>query len=238
MEDGRGKETDPGCALEMGPRALKGDHAVLTPRIPPRPLQPAPRCQVFDAAVVKRVDPALGLLLELPASPAPAPAFAHVSNLSDERVDKPEKAFRPGQAVRARVIGFRLVDGLALVSLKESVLKQQVRPGLAPRTGQAGAQAGRSAGLLGHELRALQAAGQAFPLSRAPCALRSPSPSKVYSIKDLAPGQPLQGTVLSVDPERGLVLQVKHGRALAHRHAPHMHSALPRPWPADVFGHL
>jgi rRNA biogenesis protein RRP5 len=75
---------------------------------------------------VRRVDPALGLLLELPSQPVPAPAFAHVSNLGDARVERPEKLFRPGQKVAARVIGFRLVDGLALTSLKESVLKQQV----------------------------------------------------------------------------------------------------------------
>jgi hypothetical protein len=75
---------------------------------------------------VRRVDPALGLLLQLPMEPLPAAAFAHVSNLSDGRLERPEKAFKPGQAVRARVIGFRLVDGLALASLKPSVLEQQV----------------------------------------------------------------------------------------------------------------
>lgn len=93
--------------------------------------------EVFDAAVVRRVEPALGLFLELPRAAAAAaeagaeaqaaPAFAHVSNLADGRVERVDKAFKVGQAVRARVIGFRLVDGLALVSLKPSVLKQQVR---------------------------------------------------------------------------------------------------------------
>lgn len=82
---------------------------------------------MFDKAIVQRVDPALGLLLQLPASPAPAPAFAHVSNLGDVRIEKVDKAFKVGQEVKARVIGFRLVDGLALVSLKPSVLSQQVR---------------------------------------------------------------------------------------------------------------
>jgi len=83
--------------------------------------------QVFESAVVRSIDPALGLLLELPSEPVPAPAFAHVSNLADARVARPEKVFKLGQAVAARVIGFRLVDGLALVSLKPSVISQQVR---------------------------------------------------------------------------------------------------------------
>jgi hypothetical protein len=87
------------------------------------------RTQIFDAAVVRRVDPVLGLLLELPMDPTPAAAFAHVSNLADGRVDKPEKAFKAGQKVKARVMGFRLVDGLALVSLKPSVIAQQVGAG-------------------------------------------------------------------------------------------------------------
>ncbi|GBF92560.1 hypothetical protein Rsub_05174 [Raphidocelis subcapitata] len=111
--------------------------------------------EIFDAATVRRVDPALGLLLQLPTSPSPAAAFAHVSNLADGRTERPEKVFKPGQAVRARVVGFRLVDGLALVSLKPSVLSQQV-----------------------------------------------------YSMKDLQPGQLLEGTVVASDPERGLVLQI------------------------------
>jgi hypothetical protein len=39
--------------------------------------------QVFDAAVVQRLEPGLGVLLMLPMEPVPAPAFAHISNLVD-----------------------------------------------------------------------------------------------------------------------------------------------------------
>lgn len=85
--------------------------------------------QVFDDAVIKRIDPGLGLLLQLPLQPTPGAAFAHVSNISDgDRVDKLEKRFKVGESVRARVVGFRLLDGLSVVSLKESVIKRQVRP--------------------------------------------------------------------------------------------------------------
>jgi hypothetical protein len=57
------------------------------------------------------------------------PAFAHISNLSDDAAGKKDDTtakFAPGDRVAARVIGFRLVDGLAAVSLKPSVLAQQV----------------------------------------------------------------------------------------------------------------
>lgn len=123
------------CPFPPCPKPLPpsdGSHAE-TPlnASPPRGTPPPP--QIFDAATVRRVDPALGLLLELPASPSPCAAFAHVSNLADGRTERPEKVFKAGQAVRARVIGFRLVDGLALVSLKPSVLSQQV--GAGPRPG-------------------------------------------------------------------------------------------------------
>ncbi len=86
--------------------------------------------QVFEgSAIVRRVEPALGLLLELPLSPKPGAAFVHLSNITDEgkRVEGLAKKYKSGQAVTARVIGFRLLDGLAVASLKESVIKQQVR---------------------------------------------------------------------------------------------------------------
>lgn len=47
-----------------------------------------------------------------------------ISQLSDSRVEKLEKAFKRGQKVRARVIGHRLMDGLAALTLKPSVLDQ------------------------------------------------------------------------------------------------------------------
>ena len=106
--------------------------------------------QIFPAAVVKRVDPNLGLLLDLEA-PAAAAAieendddeddntdkkiitsstatniygYAHISNLADEKIDKVENRYRPGQVVNVRVIGVRPMDGLVAVSLKSSVLEQ------------------------------------------------------------------------------------------------------------------
>lgn len=47
--------------------------------------------EVFESAVVKRVDASLGLVLDLPATDGatPAvPAFAHISALTDTQIDK------------------------------------------------------------------------------------------------------------------------------------------------------
>jgi rRNA biogenesis protein RRP5 len=85
--------------------------------------------QVFEAAEVRRVDPGLGLLLDLdplPGSKPLAPGYAHLSALSDDRLASVEAKFRAGQVVRARVVGFRPVDGLAVVSLKPSVVDQSL----------------------------------------------------------------------------------------------------------------
>lgn len=85
---------------------------------------------IFDSAVVARVDQGLGLLLRLPTEPEPCAGFVHVSNLADgPRLEGGQlaKRFSVGSKVRGRVIGFRLMDALVAMSLKESVLEQQVR---------------------------------------------------------------------------------------------------------------
>ena len=65
-----------------------------------------------------------------PSPLSPPQGFVHISNVSDGRDDAPlDKRYKAGQAVRARVIGFRLVDGLATLSMKKSVLDQQVGGG-------------------------------------------------------------------------------------------------------------
>ena len=89
----------------------------------------------YAAAIIRRIDPSVGVLLELPpASASPAlvghlaaaavMGYAHISDVADEHVDKLEKRFKVGAKVRARVIGHRSLDGVANVSLKPSVLDQ------------------------------------------------------------------------------------------------------------------
>ncbi|KAG1654779.1 hypothetical protein FOA52_007439 [Chlamydomonas sp. UWO 241] len=89
--------------------------------------------QLFEAALVRRVHPGLGLLLELPmegdddSGSSSCSGFVHISNVTDGREDAPlEKSFKAGQSLKARVIGFRLVDGLATLSMKQSVVDHEV----------------------------------------------------------------------------------------------------------------
>lgn len=143
--------------------------------------------QIFESAVVRRVDEGLGLLCELPAEGQGAlplaPGYAHISNLADSKVEdlsqvggccrsmgvvalagqgrsvvphacmappngnaaehtalcaalphlpprppRPPRLlqYRTGQRVRARVLGFRPMDGLAVLSMKPSVVDQSV----------------------------------------------------------------------------------------------------------------
>lgn len=82
---------------------------------------------LVHGCIIRRVDPALGLLVELPSSVPGRPSFggyAHISNVSDEKIDKVEKAFKNGARVDARVIGYRPMDGLASMTLKKSALEQ------------------------------------------------------------------------------------------------------------------
>jgi rRNA biogenesis protein RRP5 len=79
---------------------------------------------VFENAVVHRVDPTLGILVELPLKNFSAAAYIHISNVSDEHVAKLGKKYCVGKKVCARVVGFRVMDGLAIASLKDSVVEQ------------------------------------------------------------------------------------------------------------------
>ncbi|EFJ26457.1 hypothetical protein SELMODRAFT_451250 [Selaginella moellendorffii] len=79
------------------------------------------RGDVIEAARIKRVDPAIGLLLELPATPHVA-GYVNHADVSDVKVDKLEKKFKDGQRVRARIIGFRLMDRMATLTLKPGAL--------------------------------------------------------------------------------------------------------------------
>ncbi|CAM8882388.1 unnamed protein product [Rhodiola kirilowii] len=81
---------------------------------------------IYDASKVVRVDKGLGLLLEIPSAPASVPAYVGIHDLADEEVKKMEKKFKEGSRVRARILGFRHLDGLAMATLKESLLEGSV----------------------------------------------------------------------------------------------------------------
>ena len=108
--------------------------------------------EVYEKATVRRVDPGLGLAIDLPIEASAGlkeskkgknsnpgtqdgeddrdnaaddvyRSYAHISNISDtQKIDDLAKRYKQGQVVKCRVIGFRQVDGLANVSLKPTVV--------------------------------------------------------------------------------------------------------------------
>eukprot|EP00960_Hanusia_phi_P054723 762756-Hanusia_phi.AAC.1 len=85
--------------------------------------------QRFDAAIVRRVDPEVGVLLEVKQGEEDGESlegYVHISNVSDERVEKVEKELAVGKEVACRVIGFSWADGLVNLSMKPSVLAADV----------------------------------------------------------------------------------------------------------------
>ncbi|KAK2076273.1 hypothetical protein QBZ16_001205 [Prototheca wickerhamii] len=85
--------------------------------------------QIFEAAEVRRVLPrGSGLLCALPSASgevAYPPAVVPAAQAGAKGAAL-EEAFKIGDAVRGRVIGFRPMDGLAVLSLRKSVLEQSV----------------------------------------------------------------------------------------------------------------
>ena len=80
--------------------------------------------KTFQTAKIERVDAGQGVALSISDGKNDIAGYAHVSQLSDERVEKVEKKFKIGRSVSVRVIGHRLLDGVVSVSLKSSVMAQ------------------------------------------------------------------------------------------------------------------
>ncbi|TQD85713.1 hypothetical protein C1H46_028765 [Malus baccata] len=74
---------------------------------------------ICDASKVVWVDRGLGLLLEIPSTPVPTPAYyVYISDVAEEDARKLEKKFKQGSRVRVRILGFRHLEGLATGTLK------------------------------------------------------------------------------------------------------------------------
>ncbi|GMH18742.1 hypothetical protein Nepgr_020583 [Nepenthes gracilis] len=91
---------------------------------------------IYDQSTIVRIDKGLGLLLQIPSEPVPSPAYVTMSNVSDEEVQKLEKKFKEGSLVRARILGYRHLEGLAMGILKASAFEgsvfthSDVKPGM------------------------------------------------------------------------------------------------------------
>ncbi|KAK1282151.1 hypothetical protein QJS10_CPB22g01233 [Acorus calamus] len=91
---------------------------------------------IYDNSRIVRVDKRFGLLLELPSIPSPMPSYVSIFDVSDGEVQKLEKKFKVDNLVRVRVLGLRLLEGLAMATLKASALEgsvfthSDVKPGM------------------------------------------------------------------------------------------------------------
>ncbi|MQM05855.1 hypothetical protein Taro_038668, partial [Colocasia esculenta] len=90
---------------------------------------------IYDGAKIVRVDKGIGLLLEIPSTPASSPVYVNMFDIDDE-IQKLEKRFKEGMHVRVRILGMRHLDGLAMGTLKASALEgsvfthSDVKPGM------------------------------------------------------------------------------------------------------------
>lgn len=83
-----------------------------------------PISTIVDSASVIRVEPGLGVYLKLEED---AIGFAHVSRLSDKKVDSLSEltgAYKLGSEHKARILEYNSVDDIYIVSLQPSILQQ------------------------------------------------------------------------------------------------------------------
>lgn len=85
-------------------------------------LQPS---SIIEEAKVVHVEPTMGLFLKLTGSQNPA--FAHISRISDEKIDTLSETtgkYKLETTHRARILGFNPVDAVYNVSLEQKILDQ------------------------------------------------------------------------------------------------------------------
>ncbi|XP_044173478.1 protein RRP5 homolog [Acropora millepora] len=76
---------------------------------------------IIDDATVIRVDDRLGLLMELSEGVL---GFTHISRVSDNHAEKLESKHKVGTTHRCRILNFNSLDGLATLTMEESVIEQ------------------------------------------------------------------------------------------------------------------
>ncbi|KAG1347586.1 Ribosomal protein S1-like1 [Cocos nucifera] len=92
--------------------------------------------EIYDNSRILMVDRGIGLVLEVPSSPIPSPAYVSISDVSDAKVTTLEKRFKEGDYVRVCVLGMRHLDGLAMGTLRASAFEgsvfthSDVKPGM------------------------------------------------------------------------------------------------------------
>ncbi|PON46626.1 Polyribonucleotide nucleotidyltransferase [Parasponia andersonii] len=94
---------------------------------------------IYEDSKVVRVDRGFGLLLEIPTSPVPTPAYVSISDVAEDGVRRLDKKFKEGSRVRVRILGFRHLEGVATGTLKAGAFEgsvfthSDVKPGMIVR---------------------------------------------------------------------------------------------------------
>eukprot|EP00163_Fabomonas_tropica_P031767 TRINITY_DN767_c0_g2_i2.p1 TRINITY_DN767_c0_g2~~TRINITY_DN767_c0_g2_i2.p1 ORF type:complete len:2036 (+),score=672.00 TRINITY_DN767_c0_g2_i2:48-6110(+) len=95
---------------------------------------------VIPEATVTRIDSGHGVLLAFTAEQGDTVhAYAHITRAMADIHDKLEKHYRLNQRVKARIVGFSGIDGIAHVTLRKDVIEQplmrhqDVKPGMVVR---------------------------------------------------------------------------------------------------------
>lgn len=90
-----------------------------------QPLQLLPLSKIVPEAKVVKVDPRLGLLLDVGVKGVRG--FVHVSKIADKKIDSLAESTGPykvGSVHKARVIGFNAMDGLFIMTMEEKIISQ------------------------------------------------------------------------------------------------------------------
>ncbi|RKF63734.1 rRNA biogenesis protein rrp5 [Golovinomyces cichoracearum] len=84
-----------------------------------------PLSSIVEKIVVNKVVPNIGLFVDVDAEGIPG--FVHISRISDKKIEKLSETTGPykvSSSHRGRLIGFNSMDGLYIISLQDSIIKQ------------------------------------------------------------------------------------------------------------------
>lgn len=89
------------------------------------PLEVLPISTVLDAITVKKVEPGIGLFVDVGVRGVPG--FVHISRVQDGKIETLSESsgpFKTDSIHKGRIIGYNSMDGIYLVSLEQKVLDQ------------------------------------------------------------------------------------------------------------------